>query len=100
MINQRDLLDSINYHQKIAKSLILLTLGEPVRSYAKILSEAILTEVIPVLEHAYHCQKTLDSILTSATHIDPVLIHALEDVIGKAIPYTKESGNFVRGLNR
>ncbi len=82
-----NLIQSIAWHRERAESLLRLSMGEPVRSYARLLSEAIQTQVIPVIEHSLHCLETLGTILESDRDFDVDLVHSLETLIEKSSLY-------------
>jgi hypothetical protein len=67
--------ESIENHQRNAKKLLKLSLGEPVKTYAIMLAEKIDNEVIPALKLALYCNDTLIELQSEGIieDIDPTL---------------------------
>jgi len=73
------IIESIEVHQRNADKLSALSLGEPVKTYARILVERINDDVIPALHFALYCNQTLMQLSEEgiAQDIDPVLFEQL-----------------------
>jgi hypothetical protein len=80
--------EAIAHHQERVETLQELTLGEPVRTYARMLAEVITDEVIPTLEEARHCLDVLGELESKGlAEDDRILQQHLQHGINAARPF-------------